>query len=72
MSRLPDNPWKMIGLLGSLGVELLVLIVGGAWLGRYLDDRWASFPTWTATGLLGGMLLGIISSVITIRYLWKK
>ncbi|GGA45866.1 hypothetical protein GCM10007416_18790 [Kroppenstedtia guangzhouensis] len=72
LKKQPENPWKIIGLFGSLGVEILLFIVGGAWLGRFLDDKWGSFPTWTATGLLGGMLLGGVSTFMAIRFLRKK
>ncbi|MGF7087532.1 hypothetical protein JOD24_001368 [Kroppenstedtia sanguinis] len=72
MKNQPENPWKVIGLFGSLGTEILLFIVGGAWLGRFLDDKWGSFPTWTATGLLGGILLGGVITATAIRFFWKK
>ncbi len=67
-----DHPWKIIGVLSSVGLELFLLIIGGAWIGRYFDDRLGSYPIWTAIGLVGGLLVGIISTAMAIRYLRGK
>ncbi|WP_169713644.1 AtpZ/AtpI family protein [Paludifilum halophilum] len=72
MKKSTDNPWKMIGLIGSVGLEVFVLIVGGAWLGRKLDAHFQTEPVWLAVGVLGGLIIGMISAAITIRTLAKK
>lgn len=40
-----------------LGWNLVVPIVGGVLLGRYLDDMWGKEFTWTLTLLLLGVLV---------------
>ncbi|WP_246258537.1 AtpZ/AtpI family protein [Kroppenstedtia pulmonis] len=72
MKKNTDNPWRMIGLISSIGVELLVFIVAGAWLGRLLDDRFQTGPLWLGIGLIAGMLVGGISATLIIRSLMKE
>lgn len=68
----PESPWKAIGLIGSLGMELLILVVAGAYLGRKLDEHFQSEPIFLAVGVLGGFAAGIIGAVFTIRRLIKN
>ncbi|MEW9031732.1 MAG: AtpZ/AtpI family protein [Planifilum fimeticola] len=68
----PESPWKYIGLIGSIGLELLFLVVAGAYVGRKLDERFQSEPFFLAVGIFGGMAGGIISAVFTIRRLMRN
>jgi ATP synthase protein I len=72
MKNHPESPWKYVGLIGSIGLELLFLMVFGAYIGRKLDERFQSEPLFLAFGLIGGMAMGIIGAVYTIRRLMKN
>lgn len=51
----PDNFWTLVAQASMLGWNLIVPIVGGVLLGRYLDDRFGNEFTWTLSLLLGGV-----------------
>ena len=50
----PESPWKYIGLIGSIGLELFFLIIAGAYVGRKLDERFHTEPLFLAVGIFGG------------------
>lgn len=62
-----DNPAKMMGLMGTLGIEIAAFIIGGVYLGRYLDHRFGTDPVWLIIGIFGGMIVGIASAIFTLR-----
>ena len=62
-----DNPAKMMGLMGTLGIEIAAFIIGGVYLGRYLDHRFVTAPVWLIIGIFGGMIVGIASALFTLR-----
>ena len=68
----PETPWKYISLIGSIGLELLFLVIAGAYVGRKLDDRFQSEPLFLAVGIFGGLAGGMISAVFTIRRLMRN
>jgi predicted F0F1-ATPase subunit len=51
----PDDFWRLVARATSLGWDLVVPIVGGVLLGRYLDDTFDKEFTWTLSLLLGGV-----------------
>ncbi|MDY6875361.1 MAG: AtpZ/AtpI family protein [Chloroflexota bacterium] len=51
----PDNFWRLVAQATTLGWNLVVPIVGGVLLGRYLDDRLGKEFTWTLSLLLMGV-----------------
>jgi F0F1-type ATP synthase assembly protein I len=67
-----DNPWQMIGLIGTLGMEMVLMMLGGGWLGRMLDERWHTRPVLLITGVMLGLVLGIASAVYTIKALLRE
>lgn len=72
MKNHSESPWKYVGLIGSIGLELLFLMVFGAYIGRKLDERFQSEPLFLAVGVLGGLAVGIVAVVFTIRRLMKN
>jgi len=67
-----DNPWQMIGLIGTIGMEVVLMTLGGGWLGRMLDTRWHTQPVLLITGVMMGLVLGIASAVYTIKALLRE
>lgn len=72
VKRTTGSPWKMLGLVGTLGVEMLASLLGAAWLGKWLDERWGTEPVLLLIGIMGGLVLGYISVFITIKVYLKE
>jgi len=51
----PENFWRLVAEATTLGWNLMVPIVGGVLLGRYLDDKFGNEFTWTLSLLLMGV-----------------
>ena len=51
----PENFWQLVAQATTLGWNLMIPIVGGVLLGRYLDDRFDKEFTWTLSLLLMGV-----------------
>lgn len=66
-----DNPWRMAGMVGTLGFEIFAFIIGGAFLGRYLEAHFGFAHLWVAIGSIGGFFLGLASSFFTLKSFTK-
>ncbi|TCP20252.1 putative F0F1-ATPase subunit (Ca2+/Mg2+ transporter) [Scopulibacillus darangshiensis] len=66
MKKNTNDPWRMVGLVGTLGFEILAFILGGIWLGKRMDESFGTAPLWLAVGIIGGLLIGIASAVFTL------
>jgi ATP synthase protein I len=54
--------------IGSLGILLVLPIVGGVYLGHWLDERSSGYSIhWTIGMLLLGLVIGIINVYLFIR-----
>ncbi len=54
--------------LGTLGLMLVLPIVGGSYLGRWLDDRLPGYSqSWTLSLLLLGVLVGAVNVYLMLR-----
>lgn len=62
-----DNPWKAMGLVGVIGIELAILLLGGIWLGMKLDNHFNTAPIFLIIGMLLGLSIGIWSVVAFIK-----
>jgi len=51
----PESFWRLAAQATTLGWNLVVPIVGGVLLGRYLDDTFDKEFTWTLSLLLMGV-----------------
>jgi len=57
--------------LGTLSVLFLVPVVGGAYLGRWLDELAAGYSTrWTVSFIVLGIALGVFNVVVFVRRHW--
>lgn len=50
--------WRALGVLGMVGWPIALSAVGGALLGRYLDQRWQTGIQFTLTLLMLATLAG--------------
>ena len=51
----PESFWQLVAQATTLGWNMVVPIVGGVLLGRYLDDTFDKEFTWTLSLLLMGV-----------------
>ncbi|WKB35584.1 AtpZ/AtpI family protein [Terrilactibacillus sp. S3-3] len=66
-----DNPWRMAGMVGTLGVEIFSFIIGGAFLGRYLDEHFGFTHLWLAIGAIGGFFFRLSKQLLYIEIFYK-
>jgi F0F1-type ATP synthase assembly protein I len=62
-----NNPWRAISLVSLIGVDLVVCVLAGFFLGRYVSDLTGGFPLWIAVGVLLGLAVGIVSIVYILK-----
>ena len=54
--------------LGTIGVLFVAPVIGGAYLGRWLDDRLLGYSIhWTLSAILLGVLVGSVNVYLFIR-----
>lgn len=66
--RRPDGGfWRGLGLIGSVGWPIVLLALGGVWIGRLCDARLGSGFRCTALGLFVGTGLGAFLALRSVR-----
>jgi ATP synthase protein I len=50
--------WRSLSVLGSIGWPIALTMVGGAWLGRWLDRQWDTGVRLTLILVFVGAVLG--------------
>lgn len=60
-SHRTGNAWSALGQMGAAGWLFVLPVVGGAYLGWWLDGKYqqASTVSWTITGILAGVMVGL-------------
>lgn len=54
--------------LGTLALLFVLPLVGGAYLGHWIDERLPGYSyRWTMAGLAAGLALGVVNVVVFIR-----
>lgn len=71
MKKKHENPWQMVAMIGTMGIEILFLTIGGAWLGRQLDEMFDFKPICLLIGILLGLGFGFASAFYTLRSFMK-
>ncbi|WP_175482232.1 AtpZ/AtpI family protein [Thermoflavimicrobium dichotomicum] len=72
MKNSQGNFWRIVATVGAVGMEVIILTVGGAWLGQQLDAVWNTKPIMLAVGLFIGLGLGFTSAALTFKALLKE
>lgn len=70
--KVNGNAWRIAAAVSSMGMEIVLLTLGGAWLGKKLDVIWGTKPFILLTGVLLGIGLGFISAIYTLKALLKE
>jgi ATP synthase protein I len=50
--------WRSLGVLGSVGWPIALMMVAAAWLGRWLDQQWNTGVRLTLILVFAGAILG--------------
>ena len=58
MQKSVKKPWKQYGRYGSLGIELILSMAVGYYVGRWADGRLGSTPWLSLLGFLIGIYAG--------------
>ncbi|MCS1352288.1 AtpZ/AtpI family protein [Mechercharimyces sp. CAU 1602] len=72
MNKNTENPLRMMGLIGTLGSEIVIMILIGVWLGKWLDQTFSTEPVWLLVGVLGGLITGIVGAAMTLKAFIKE
>jgi ATP synthase protein I len=67
-----EKSWQMAAMVGAVGMEVVLLIVGGAWLGHWIDSVWKTKPIFLAIGFLLGLTIGFVSAAYTYKTVMKE
>lgn len=65
-----DNPnlFSQTIYLGTLGLLFILPMIGGAYLGLWLDEQAAEYSVhWTISGFLLGLLIGVLNVYLFIK-----
>ncbi|KFZ39935.1 MULTISPECIES: AtpZ/AtpI family protein [Thermoactinomyces] len=66
------NAWRLFAVISSMGMEIVLLTLGGAWLGKKLDTVWGTRPYLLMAGVLLGLGVGFFSAIYTLKALLKE
>jgi F0F1-type ATP synthase assembly protein I len=61
------NPYRTIGLVSGIGIDLVVTLLAGIYAGKWLDEQMGTSPAFLITGLFVGLIGGIYSTIILLR-----
>lgn len=64
--------WRIAAMVSSMGTEIVLLTVGGAWVGNKLDAMWNTKPWMLLIGVLVGLGSGFITSFFTLKAFVKE
>jgi membrane protein DedA with SNARE-associated domain len=62
-----DNPWKAMGLVGAVGVDLAVCMWAGYFAGSVLDNKMGTSMMWALIGLGIGLVVGVLTVIALIK-----
>ena len=56
-----DKSWYYLRVFGEIGFSIAIPIAGGAFLGKYIDSLFSTYPKATLILLLGGIAVSFIT-----------
>lgn len=66
-ARLSDSFYRAFGLYSTVGIQLVLLVVGGMGIGQWGDNKLGSSPWLMITGILAGALIGFYNIIRLIQ-----
>jgi ATP synthase protein I len=68
IKKAEHNPRPNLPSIGTLGLVMILPIIGGVYLGHWLDDRVEGYSVhWTLCLLLTGLVVGIFNVYFFIK-----
>lgn len=67
-----DEEFNAVAFASQFGISVALPVVGGAFLGQYLDNLFHTTPKMTLSGIMIGMLLSITNAYFLIKKLISK
>jgi predicted F0F1-ATPase subunit len=67
-----DRTWTVLGYIGQIGFAVALPITLGAIAGRYIDVRFGTYPKFTLSLLMFGLIISVLGFVRTIQIIIKK
>lgn len=61
------SPYRTMGLVSAVGVDLVLTILGGVYGGKWLDSQLGTYPAFLITGLFVGLVGGVYSIMVMIK-----
>ncbi len=62
-----SNPWKAVGLVSAIGVELAIFTLVGFLFGRWMDEKLGGSGLGIGIGVLIGLVLGAFGIYALVR-----
>lgn len=62
-----SNPWKAVGLVSAIGVDIVLFMALGFWAGEWFSGRQGGQPIWIVIGIMTGFLIGILTVVLLVK-----
>ncbi|WP_200760611.1 AtpZ/AtpI family protein [Effusibacillus dendaii] len=63
----PNNPYRAIGVVSAIGTDLAACLIGGVYLGRWVDGYFGTAPAFLLIGLFVGLATGIYSMIQLVK-----
>ncbi|MDO9048790.1 MAG: AtpZ/AtpI family protein [Methylobacter sp.] len=68
IKKADHDPRPNLPSIGTLGLVMVLPIIGGVYLGHWLDDRVEGYSThWTLSLLFAGLVIGIFNVYFLIK-----
>jgi ATP synthase protein I len=68
IKKAEHNPGPNLPSIGTLGLVMILPIIGGVYLGHWLDDMVEGYSThWTLSLLFAGIVIGILNVYFLIK-----
>lgn len=63
------SPYRTYGIVSMIATDMAVTVVGGLYVGKWLDSLWGTSPWLMLTGIILGLVAGIMGIIeITKRF----
>lgn len=62
MPKKQDGMWSALSMAGTIGLNMAATVAVGLFLGRWADNYLNSFPWFTVSGIVLGMVAGLWST----------
>ncbi len=62
-----NSPWRAAGLTTAIGLDLVVCLLSGYFLGNWLSDWTNGSYLWVIGGVISGIFIALLSIITIIK-----